>query len=56
MDASARKWKLISDWIDGSSDFSRQVVNENAAKYAEEHPEFKQRDCNNPEDRDNFDI
>ncbi len=55
-DASARQWNLISDWIDGSSDFSRQVVNENAAKYVEENPEFKQRDCNNPEDRDNFDI
>lgn len=55
-DAPNRQWKLISGWIDGSSDFARQVVNENAEKYAQEHPEFPKRDCNNPKDRDDFDI
>ncbi len=55
-DAGARKWKLISGWIEGRSDFSQQVVDENAEKYADEHPEFPMRDCNNPESRDNFDI
>jgi len=56
-DAGKRKWKLITDgWIDGSSDFSRSVVNTNAEKYVQEHPEFPQRDCNNPKDRDDFDI
>lgn len=55
-DAGARKWKLISGWIEGHSDFSQQVVDENAEKYAMEHPEFPKRDCNNPDSRDNFDI
>lgn len=54
--SAERKWKLVSDWIDGSSDFSRQVVNENADKYAKEHPEFPVRDCDNPKDRDDFDV
>lgn len=54
--ASERKWKLISGWIDGKSDFSQQVVDENADKYAKEHPEFPVRDCNSEADRDNFDI
>lgn len=55
-DASARKWKLISGWIEGRSDFSQKVVDENAEKYAAENPEFPKRDCNNPDSRDNFDI
>ena len=55
-DANARKWKLISGWIEGRSDFSQAVVDENAEKYAAEHPEFPKRDCNDPDSRDNFDI
>ena len=55
--AADRKWEIISDgWIDGSSDFSRQIANENAEKYIERHPEFPQRDCDNPKDRDDFDV
>ena len=55
-DADTRKWKLISDWIDGSSDFSRAVVDKKAAKYVEDNPKFKQRDCNDPKDKDDFDL
>ncbi len=54
--ASKRQWKLASGWIEGRSDFSQKVVDENAAKYASEHPEFPQRDCDNPKDRDDFDV
>ena len=55
-DANKRQWSLVSDWIEGRSDFSQNVVDTNAQKYAEEHPEFPQRDCNNPKDRDDFDV
>ena len=55
-DANERKWKLVSGWVEGRSDFSQQVVDTNAEKYAMEHPEFPKRDCNNPDSRDNFDI
>lgn len=56
-DAENRKWELVpGGWIDGSSDFSRQVADENAKKYVEGHPEFSQRDCNDPKDRDDFDV
>ena len=55
-DAGNRKWKLISGWIEGHSDFSQEVVDSNAEKYATEHPEFQKRNCNDPNSRDNFDI
>ena len=55
-DADKREWSLVSDWIEGRSDFSQSVVDTNAVKYAEEHPEFPKRDCNNPKDRDDFDV
>ncbi len=55
-DANARKWELVSGWIEGRSDFSQSVVDSNAEKYAEEHPEFPKRDCSNKDSRDNFDI
>ncbi len=54
--AGERKWKLISGWIEGRSDFSQSVVDENAEKYAQEHPEFPKRDCNDKDSRDNFDV
>ena len=55
-DANARKWKLVSGWVEGRSDFSQSVVDSNAEKYAQEHPEFPKRDCSNNDSRDNFDI
>ena len=56
-DADNRKWQMTTDgWIDGSSDFSRRAVNESAEKYAAKHPEFRQRDCGDPKDRDDFDL
>ena len=55
-DAKARQWKLISEWIEGRSDFSQSVVDENAEKYATEHPEFPKRNCTDANSRDNFDI
>ncbi len=54
--AKKREWKLISDWVDGSSSFAKDVVNTNADKYAAEHPEFAKRNCSNPKDRDDFDV
>ncbi len=55
-DAQQRKWNLTSDWIDDSSGFARRVANEKADKYAAEHPEFPKRDCDDPSDRDDFDL
>ena len=55
-DAGKRKWELISGWIEGRSDYSQNVVDTNADKYAEEHPEFPKRNCSDPKDRDDFDV
>ena len=56
-DADNRKWAMVGDdWIDGGSDFARRVMDEKAEEYVRRHPEFTQRDCDNPEDRDDFDL
>ena len=55
-DADKQKWTLISDWIDGSSEYSKNLVNENAEKYAQEHPEFPKRNCSDSEQDNDFDI
>lgn len=54
--AKKRKWALVSEWIDGKSAYATEVVNTNADKYAEEHPEFPKRNCSNPKDRNDFDL
>ncbi len=55
-DAEERKWKLVTGWIDGDSDFAHRIAQTNAEKYAQEHPEFPKRDCGVKEDRDGFDL
>ena len=55
--ADNQEWSIVSDgWIDGYSDFSSRTMNERAERYIERHPEFPRRDCDDPEDRDDFDL
>ena len=55
-DADARKWEIISDWIDGRSETSQKLIDRDAEKYIAEHPQFPQRECSDLNSRDNFDI
>ena len=55
-DADRKEWSLISGWIDGRDQYSIDLINKSADKYADEHPEFPPRDCADEQERDNFNI
>lgn len=55
-DAKARKWQLVTGWIEGRSEISRKIIDESAEQYAAEHPDLPRRDCTDPDSRDNFDL
>ena len=54
-DAGKRQWKVASDWIEGDVALSQAIIDEGAEKYAADNG-IKKRDCNNEDDRDNFDL
>ena len=50
-----RQWSVASDWIEGDVALSQAIIDEGAEKYAADNG-IKKRDCNNEDDRDNFDL
>lgn len=55
-DAQKREWRLLGDWIDAASDLSRRLVDRDTDEYVRAHPGLLPRDCENSQERDDFDL
>ena len=49
------KWEVASDWIDGDVELSQSIIDAKAEK-AIENEGITPRDCNDPAQRDDFDV
>ena len=54
-DASARKWNIVSDWIEGDVALSQTIIDAGAAKYAADNA-IEARPCDANNNDDDFDL
>ena len=54
-DASARKWNIVSDWIEGDVELSQSIIDAGAEKYAADNG-IEARPCTTNNNDDDFDI
>lgn len=54
-DASARKWNIVSDWIEGDVELSQSIIDAGAEKYAADNG-IEARPCTASNNDDDFDI
>ena len=54
-DASNRRWNIVTNWIEGDVDAYISKIEEDANKYAVDN-NITKRDCDNPSDRDDWDL
>jgi branched-chain amino acid transport system substrate-binding protein len=54
-DANARKWNIVSDWIEGDVALSQTIIDAGAAKYAADNA-IEARPCDANNNDDDFDL
>ncbi len=54
-DASARKWNIVSDWIEGDVPLSQAIIDAGAEKYAADN-NITRRPCTATDNDDDFDL
>ncbi len=54
-DASARKWNIVSDWIEGDVPLSQAIIDAGAEKYATDN-NITRRPCDGSNNDDDFDL
>ena len=54
-DASARKWNIVSDWIEGDVELSQSIIDAGAEKYAADNG-IERRPCTEDYNDDDFDL
>jgi len=54
-DANARKWNIVSDWIEGDVALSQAIIDAGAAKYAADNA-IDTRPCDANNNDDDFDL
>ena len=54
-DASARKWNIVSDWIEGDVELSQSIIDAGAEKYALDNG-IEKRNCTTNNNDDDFDL
>jgi len=54
-DAGARKWNIVSDWIEGDVPLSQAIIDAGAEQYAEDN-KITRRPCTATDNDDDFDI
>lgn len=54
-DANTRQWHIVTDWIKGDVDAYISTIENDAKKYAADN-KVRPRNCNNANDRDNWDL
>jgi branched-chain amino acid transport system substrate-binding protein len=54
-DAKAKKWNIVSDWLEADEKKATEYTLAEAEKYRKAH-NIKRRDCSDPQQRDNYDL
>ncbi len=54
-DAGKRQWNIVSDWIDGDTELSQEIIDLGAVQYAEDN-KIERRPCSPTDNDDDFDL